>query len=55
MLVKRKEAKAYGTKKLIEGIFTEGQTCLVIDDVILSGTTIFEMVKVSTESNLFTM
>lgn len=33
----RKEAKTYGTKKRVEGVFTEGQRALVVDDVITTG------------------
>jgi uridine monophosphate synthetase len=33
----RKEAKAYGTQRRIEGVFAAGQRALVIDDVITSG------------------
>lgn len=33
----RKEAKEYGTRKLIEGEFAAGETVLVVDDVITSG------------------
>jgi uridine monophosphate synthetase len=38
MIIKRKEAKEYGTKKLIEGIFKKGDKCIIIDDIITSGT-----------------
>lgn len=33
----RKEAKSYGTKKLVEGVFQEGDRALVVDDVITTG------------------
>lgn len=33
----RKEAKDYGTKKRVEGVFEAGDRALVIDDVITSG------------------
>lgn len=42
MLLKRKEAKDYGTKQLIEGHYAAGDNCLIIEDVITSGKSILE-------------
>lgn len=42
MIMRRKEKKSYGTKQLIEGCYHQGQTCLVIEDVITSGQSILE-------------
>ncbi|KAG5316092.1 UMPS synthase, partial [Pseudoatta argentina] len=52
MLMKRKEAKSYGTKKLIEGVFLPGENCVIIEDVITSGSSILETVDVLKKENL---
>lgn len=44
MLMRRKEAKEHGTKRSVEGVFTAGQSCLVIEDVISTGGSILETV-----------
>ncbi len=45
LVIKRKEAKAYGTKKLIEGIYRKGQNCLLVEDVITSGKSLVETIE----------
>ena len=37
MVMRRKEKKEYGTKQQIEGLFSQGDNCLLIEDVITTG------------------
>ncbi len=44
MIMLRKEVKDHGTKQRIEGIFEPQQRCVIIEDVITFGTSIFETI-----------
>lgn len=45
MILKRKEVKEYGGKKMIEGVFQKGDKVLLIEDVITSGQSLLETIK----------
>jgi uridine monophosphate synthetase len=45
MVYARKEIKDYGTKKKIEGVYNEGDTALIVDDLITTGGSKFETVE----------
>lgn len=52
MIYPRKEAKDYGTARLIEGRFQPGEKALIIDDVITDGGAKLEAVKPLEEAGL---
>lgn len=52
MVYPRKEVKDYGTKKIIEGVFKEGETILVVDDLITTGASKIEAITPLLENGL---
>lgn len=52
MVYSRKEKKAYGTGKQIEGTWQEGDRVLIIDDLITDGGSKFETFKVFEDAGL---
>jgi uridine monophosphate synthetase len=52
MIYPRKEVKDYGTKKLIEGAYEQGDRVLVIDDIITDGASKIEAIAPLTEAGL---
>ncbi|MDZ8237015.1 MAG: bifunctional orotidine-5'-phosphate decarboxylase/orotate phosphoribosyltransferase [Nostoc sp. ChiQUE01a] len=42
MIFPRKEVKAHGTRRVIEGNFHSGETVVVVDDILISGKSVME-------------
>jgi uridine monophosphate synthetase len=54
MIVKRKERKEYGNRQMVEGVFKQGDTCVIVEDTVTSGSSIWETVEVLREEGLVT-
>ena len=52
MLIRRREAKDYGTKKMIEGLYEPGQSCVIIEDVITTGSSVIETIDLLEAHNI---
>ncbi len=52
MIYPRREAKAYGTRRQIEGAFLTGETAVVLDDLISSGGSKLEAIQPLQEAGL---
>ncbi|KAF5403294.1 hypothetical protein PHET_03245 [Paragonimus heterotremus] len=52
MLMCRKETKTYGTKQMVEGTWKFGQHCVIVDDVVTSGSSLASVAQISIPSSL---
>lgn len=52
MVMTRKEIKDHGTKRQIEGVYKQGDIVLIIEDIVTSGSSIFETVDQLTREGL---
>lgn len=52
MVMLRKETKDYGTKKMLEGRWSDGDTCLVVEDIVTSGGSCIKVAKQLEKENL---
>jgi uridine monophosphate synthetase len=42
LIYPRKEVKAHGTRRLVEGEFNEGETVAVVDDILITGGSVLD-------------
>jgi orotate phosphoribosyltransferase len=52
MIMRRKEKKEYGTKQTVEGDYKVGARCLIIEDVVTTGSSIIETAQDLVEAGL---
>jgi len=52
MVMCRKESKQHGTWKMVDGYFQHDQTCLIIEDLITSGSSILETTSLIEDAGL---
>ena len=52
MLLKRKEIKDYGTRKIIEGDYHKNDTCIIIEDVITTGSSVIDTINILEENGI---
>lgn len=52
MIMCRKETKEYGTKRKVDGIYRPHQACIIIEDVVTSGSSLLETIKDLEEAGL---
>ena len=52
LIYPRRETKEYGTKALIEGEYTAGETAVILDDLTTTGETKFEAIEKLTSAGL---
>jgi len=45
LIYPRREAKGYGTRSIVEGAFNEGETAVVVDDLITTGESKLEAIE----------
>lgn len=52
MILKKKEYKSYGMKNIIDGIYHQGVKCVLVDDLITTGSSIRETLPILKEHGI---